>query len=328
MRRLLPLAAVLLAVVLTTGACTLQTVGAPTGDVTLNATFDDVQSLVAGHSVQVADVRIGTVTDVRLQGYRAKVTMSLQRRIPDGTTAKIAKTSILGENYVSLILPPGRGMTSGPFLPNGATIARTSVEPDIEQVTEKAGPLIDALSAQDVNAVLDAAANAFGGRGAELNKLIRDTTEITSTYDRSREDIATTIDNLARLGHDLAKGSPQLDALPVTLDRATTRLVHGRHHIKQTLVSLTDFARAGNKIFYPRHAARLRTLLTRLDAITNSMVRGKDDLKALIAQLQRWIDAPPITANGQLLIYVWLKGLITDTPAKTPSLLNLLEPPK
>ena len=50
-----------------TASCSLQTFGTPSGDMTLNATFDDVQSLVAGHSVQISDVRVGTVTGIRLR---------------------------------------------------------------------------------------------------------------------------------------------------------------------------------------------------------------------------------------------------------------------
>ncbi|GAA0412538.1 hypothetical protein Acor_16660 [Acrocarpospora corrugata] len=322
-----------LALVALATACSIQTVGAPTGDVTLNATFDDVQSLVAGHSVQIADVRIGSVTGIRLDGYRARVTMSLRRRIPAGTVAAVAKTSILGENYVELALPEGADLVTGPFLAQDATITRTSVEPDIEQVTEAAGPLIDALGAQDVNAVLEAASTAFAGKGGDVNRLIRQTAEVTATWAGARADIATTIDGLARLGRDLEKGSAELDRLPGTVERATERLAHGRRHIKKTIVSLTAFAKAGNLVFYPRHAERLRVLLTRLDAIAGTLLRGKDDLQAMIAELRRWIDTPPITANDQMLIYVWLRGLLNgrgdaaEAPEARNDLTLLLTPP-
>ncbi|SFJ05301.1 phospholipid/cholesterol/gamma-HCH transport system substrate-binding protein [Streptosporangium canum] len=321
-------------------ACTLQTAGAPTGGLTLTATFDDVQSLVAGHSVQISDVRVGSVTDIRLDGYRAKVTMSVEDgiRVPEGTGAVVAKTSILGENYVELTLPEGRDMTSGPFMRSGSTITRTSVEPDIEQVTERAGPLIDALGAQDVNAVLDAAATGLGGKGKDLNRLLRQITEVTTAYAESREDLARTIDGLAELGDDLAKGSEELDRLPGTLTDATARLNHGRKHVKKTLQELTALAREVNSTVYPRHAARLRTLLRELDAVSTSMVRGKEDLKVLISRVQRFIDLPPIVVNGQLLTFVWLKGLLLPKPDRSsdrprpPNSVDdfrlLLEPPR
>ncbi|NRQ33973.1 MCE family protein [Nonomuraea sp. NN258] len=334
-----------LALALAASSCSLQTLGATGGDLTLSATFDDVQSLVVGHSVQISDVRVGTVTDVRLDGYRAKVTMSIEsgHRIPEGSTATVAKTSVLGENYVQLAPPAGKDLATGPFLKDGATIAKTSVEPDIEQVTEKAGPLIEALGAQDVNAILDAAATGFGGKGDDVNLLIKRTAEVTDAYAAARRDLAVTIDALADLGDDLAKGTKELDRLPGTLAAATARINHGRKHVKKAIVALTKLAKEANLTVYPRHAARLRTLMRELNGITSSMLRGKDDLQALIAKIQKFIDAPPITVNGQVLIYVWLKGLllpknkgvIPNTPPKTgqgpPKLLDdfrlLWEPP-
>ncbi|SDI11916.1 MCE family protein [Nonomuraea jiangxiensis] len=309
MRARLP--AVLVALGLT-ASCSLQTLGATTGDLTLYATFDDVQSLVAGHSVQISDVRVGTVTDIRLRGYRARVTMSVQseHRVPRGSTATVAKTSVLGENYVLLTPPRGKDLATGPYLGNGATIAYTSVEPDIEQVTAKAGPLIEALGAQDVNAILDAASTAFAGRGDDVNKLIKQTAEVTDAYAAARQDLGTSIDALARLGDDLARGGSELDRLPGTLASATSRIAHGRQHVKRTIVALTALAKEANLTVYPRHAARLRTLLRELAAISTAMQRGREDLKALVVKLQKFIDTPPITVNGQVLIYLWLKGVL------------------
>lgn len=243
--------AALLALCALTNGCSLQTLGATGGDLTLNATFDDVQSLVAGHSVQVADVKVGTVSAITLDGYRAKVTMSLRRKVPRGTTATVAKTSVLGENYVALDPPPGKDLSTGPFLPEGATITDTTVEPDIEQVTEKAGPLIEAIGAQDVNGLLDAASTAFAGKGGDVNTLIRKTAEVTDTYAAVRTELGATIDALARLGRDLAKGDQELDKLPGTLAAATARIAHGRKHVKTAIIALTKLAKEANATVYP-----------------------------------------------------------------------------
>lgn len=311
-------------------SCSIQTLGATPGDLTLNATFDDVQSLVVGHSVQVSDVKVGTVTDIRLQGYRARVSMSIAsaHRVPEGTTATVAKTSVLGENYVQLTPPEGKDLSTGPFMADGATIVETSVEPDIEQVTEKAGPLIEAIGAQDVNAILDAASTAFAGKGGDVNKLIRQTAEVTDSYAAVRTELAATVDALAKLGGELAKGDKELDKLPGTLAAATARIAHGRKHVKRALVALTDLAKEANVTVYPRHAARLRTLMREIDGITSAMLRGKEDLKALVARMQAFIDAPPITVNGQVLIYVWLKGLLlNDNKGIIPNDIKVEPPP-
>ncbi|MFI9551811.1 MCE family protein [Nonomuraea endophytica] len=318
----------LLALAITT-SCSLQALGGTSGDLTIHATFDDVQSLVTGHSVQVSDVKVGSVTEIRLQGYQARVTMEIDgaHRVPQGTTATVAKTSVLGENYVALTPPPGKDLSTGPYLPAGATITDTSVEPDIEQVTEKAGPLIEAIGAQDVNGILDAASTAFAGKGGDVNKLIRQTAEVTDSYAAARTELAVTVDYLARLGDDLAKGEKELDKLPGTLAAATARIAHGRKHVKKAIVALTGLAKEANVTVYPRHAARLRTIMRQLDGVTDAMVRGKEDLKRLMARIQYFIDTPPITVNGQVLIYVWLKGLlVNDSRGVIPNDIKV-EPP-
>jgi len=155
------------AAVLLVSGCSYQTAGAPKGDLTLTATFDDVQQLVAGHSVQMADITVGTVTKVELVGYKARVTLSIEDdvKIPQGTRAEIKVTSLLGENYVELQMPPGRSMSTGPFLADGGVISNTGVQPSFEEVVGRAGPLIEALAGDDVATVVNAGATALDGNG-------------------------------------------------------------------------------------------------------------------------------------------------------------------
>src|SRR5256885_13780870 len=108
MKRLL--ASTTIVVTLTATGCSYQTMGSPKGHLTLTADFSDVQNLVVGHGVQISNVKVGTVTGVKLVGkgstYRTRVTMSIKNgiKIPQGTTAQLSITSILGENYVALQL--------------------------------------------------------------------------------------------------------------------------------------------------------------------------------------------------------------------------------
>ena len=102
-----PLAAMALLAVLAAG-CTLP--GRVEGPVEVTATFDDVGDLVAGHSVQVADVRVGSVVGIELtDDYRAHVTMSLRDglEVPADSEAILRTTSLLGEKFIELRAPEG-----------------------------------------------------------------------------------------------------------------------------------------------------------------------------------------------------------------------------
>lgn len=302
------------------GGCSLQTVGAPRGGMTLSATFDDVQSLVVGHSVQISDVRVGTVTAIGLSGYRARVTMSLKsdRRVPVGTTATIAKSSLLGENYVRLDLPPGRDMRTGPFLRSGAAIVQTSVQPDLEQVSEKVGPLIAALGGQDLATIADESATALDGKGRELNTLIKRAADVTDGYAAASADLGRALDSLGRLGDSLDKGRSDLGRLPGNVALATRRLQDERHRIKLSIQRLEQLARSVNAKVQQRHAKRLAVLLGRADQLLAAALRGRDDLKAIAANVLAFLRGPSVSSSGQALLFLWIRGYLPSS-GKAPA---------
>ncbi|WP_103937439.1 MCE family protein [Thermomonospora echinospora] len=315
MRTRPPLAAALaapLALALVTGGCSLQTIGAPRGDMVLTATFDDVQSLVVGHSVQISDIRVGTVTAIRLTGYRTKVTMALRddRRIPVGTTATIAKTSLLGENYVRLDPPRGRDLRTGPFLARGAAIGQTSVQPDLEQISQRLGPLLAALGGQDLATITRESATALGGQGRRLNTLIKRTADVSDSYAAASRDLGRALDDLARIGGSLRAGQEQIDRLPGNITLATERLQDDRAQLKRAVQQLLGLARSVNSRVQARHAERLATLLRRADALLAAAVRGGQDLKVLANAVLAFLRGPSVSHSGQALLFMWIKGFL------------------
>src|SRR3546814_17665088 len=113
--RLLSLALVL---ALAAVACDVQTASAPTGDLDLYATFDDVQDLARGHFVEMSDVPVGSVAGLELDGYRVRVQLDLEDdvEVPRGTRAVIRRTSLLGANFGELVVPGGVDPPAAPHL--------------------------------------------------------------------------------------------------------------------------------------------------------------------------------------------------------------------
>ncbi|MDX6741355.1 MCE family protein [Actinocorallia sp. A-T 12471] len=307
-----PLLAAVLAVSCT--ACSVQTLGAPKGGFEFEAEFTDVQALVVGHSVQISDVRVGTVTGIELSDdFKAHVTMELKSgtSLPQGVSAAIAKTSLLGENYVRIILPDGAVIGQGPSLPEGAVITETSVQPDLESISEKVGPVLAALGGQNLSQIVDAVATALKDKGPELNKLIKDISDVGDSYAGAAKDLQDTIDGLARLGSALEAKSGDLDALPGRIIVATDRIEADRKELKKAVQELVALGEQFNDKIETRHAARLKTLLTKLDRILKAMLRGKETLKALIKGLDTGLlAAPSLTYKSQGLMLVWLAGFV------------------
>jgi len=98
------------------------------------AYFDNIGGLTVKAPVTMAGVRIGRVSDIRIdrENYRAKVEMSIEKQfdnIPKDTSAAVMTQGLLGAQYVGL--EPGGDST---FLKNGDRILITQSAVVLEQM--------------------------------------------------------------------------------------------------------------------------------------------------------------------------------------------------
>ena len=305
----------LVVAVVVLGGCSMRTAGSPQGDLTLTARFDDVGELVVGHAVQIADVPVGTVTGVDLDGHRALVTMSIEDgvRIPVGTRAEVAKTSLLGENYVALQFPPGIDPTTAATLETGTEITDTGTAADFEQLTAQATEVLGALVADDLATIVDAGAEGIGDQGPQLAALLDQLQGVVGTYADQREDIATAIDGFAAMGSDLAAGSATIDESLVQLAQATSVLASDRERLVATVAALTRMATETNDAVLEPHAEELAALLERLGPIVAEVAAQRETLERFIAGQLLFITRHDDNhVNGQQTQYVWGAGTVSD----------------
>lgn len=311
MRRPVTIAVVaLVALIGVLAGCSIRTAGAPKGDRSLTATFDDAQNLVTGHSVQLSDVKVGTVTSVRLVGYRAKVTMSIRDgiNIPQGTAAEIAVTSLLGENFVRLTPPKGADLVKGPFLADGAQITQTSMQPQFEQVVEQAGPLIDALANNDVATVVDAGATALGGKGEQLNSMVAKSSNLLAVFAEQRRELGVAVDRLAKLGRSLEGGKDEFSEAPERLEKTTRLLVQNKDKVLHAIRELTRLARLLNDKVFEGRVLQLKRTLLELDPVLQTLGDNGARLTRLLAGVVAFEQkVPRATYDGHLLLYPILR---------------------
>lgn len=102
----------------------------------LQARFDHIDGLSVGGDVRIAGVKVGTVTDERIdpKSFSAIVTMTVRDEIqlPKDTAAEITSESLLGGKYISL--SPGGDDTN---LKPGQTITITQSSVSLEQLLGK-----------------------------------------------------------------------------------------------------------------------------------------------------------------------------------------------
>lgn len=308
MRRAVSVVLVAGAIAASSGGCSIEKAGAPSGDVSLVATFDDVQDLTPGHNVQASNVVVGSVQSIDLDGYRARVEISIvdDFRVPKGTAAVVRRTSLLGEYYVDLVLPARFDPDRGPFLDDGDTITDASTQPDVEQLAEQAAAIVGSLTADDLGSAIQAGAEGLGGRGAVLNQLVRDAGLVADALADQQGELAATVDSLGSLGRTLG---PDAEALAGTIDDLTTAsatVAGSRDRIVASLDALVQLATATNDTIIEPHAERLATLLKQLAPMLGTLAERGDVLVDLLVDLERFVHVFPSTVhNGTVLLLAW-----------------------
>jgi phospholipid/cholesterol/gamma-HCH transport system substrate-binding protein len=315
--------------------CSLQTTGALKGNLHLRAEFSDVQELVPGEEVDIADVQVGTVTSIRLDGYEALVTMAIKsdQKVPEGTTAVLSQTSLLGEQYIDLELPAHFDLRTGPWVQSGATLASSATE-GIEAFVGQASDVLGALDVGDLASALQALSQGLGGRGPELNEIIVQLAQVAHAVSGQTSDLATVVDGLGQLGASVAPSSQQLGGLVDQLASSTTVLAVDRQKLIGTLTQLTRLAGDLNREVLVPHLDQVETLIADLGPVLGSLVQSQTQVEGLITGLDHFVTTiQHATYQGQLLIFLWLDGLVDDHGNILPlpratSLSSLLAPPR
>ncbi len=304
--------ALLLATALNAGSCTLP--GRVEGPVEVTATFDDVGDLVSGHSVQVADVRVGSITGIELtESYQARVTMRIKDGLdlPADSEAVLRTTSLLGEKFVEL--RPPEEPAGGGILVDGSEIAKASEAPELEFVAEDLVNVLAGVATNDLSTLIETGAVGFGGRAAELGSLIDSLAVVSSTLADQTDDIVAIIDSLDQATATLAGGSSRVDQLLVNLADTTQLLSDNRELTLQTLRDLTRLASSQNEIVFQPFRDDLDRQIGQLDAILQVVAAQREEVGVLVDWLAEFtVKIPKGIPEDFAQVYGWFQPAFLD----------------
>jgi len=267
---------------------------------TVTIAFRDVLDLVPQSAVRVNDIAVGKVTDIKLEGWTALVTVKVNRdaRLPDNAIATIRQTSLLGEKFVSLA-PPTDGAIG--TLGNGDEIPleRSSRNPEIEEVLGAASLLFNGGGLEKTNTIVRELNNALGGNEPEVKELLTTTSTFITQLDNNKEALLTALEKVNRLA---ITTNGQTDAITGALDELpeALRVVNDQ---RDELVGLLES-------------------LDRLGDVATGVIRESKadtvaDLKALVPTLTNLQKAGDDLATGTqaLLTFPFTDGFVGNTVA-------------
>jgi phospholipid/cholesterol/gamma-HCH transport system substrate-binding protein len=151
-------------------------------------------------NVTYRGTQIGKVTSVEPTEKGARATMSIDSRykIPADASANVHSVSAIGEQYLDLVSTGNPGQ----YLSEGQTITKSSVPSEVGPALDAANRGLAVLPKEKIDALLNETAQAVGGLGPALQRLVDSTTNIAQGFQ----------DNLPQLNDIIAHSAPILDS--------------------------------------------------------------------------------------------------------------------
>ncbi|MEY2423948.1 MAG: phospholipid/cholesterol/gamma-HCH transport system substrate-binding protein [Acidimicrobiaceae bacterium] len=300
-----------------TGGCSLP--GSKKGPLTITATFNDIGDLVENHAVQVADVRVGSISKIELTAdFKAKVTMSIEDvHLPADAVAELRQTSLLGEKFVSLrACDPSPAHLDTGCQAGTATlgqkdhtdipVTRTTEAPELEFVADQAIRLLGGVAANDLATLVQTGSVGFAGRGEELRGLIDDLAVVSSGLADQTANIQAIIDGLDQATSALAADSQGLDQLLVNLTNTTTVLANNRQQLIDTLQALTRLVQAQNDLVFDPYVQQVDLQIKQVDAILGKVTEGRQEVALLLDWINNFVYKVPQGIPHQFAqVYAW-----------------------
>jgi phospholipid/cholesterol/gamma-HCH transport system substrate-binding protein len=214
------------------------------GSFVITAQMPDVNNIQPNSRVRVADVTVGTVTNIERQDWHALVTMRLDGdvNLPENATAKIGLTSLLGSLHIELA-PPADAPAQG-RLHNGSVIPLSHglAYPSTEQTLAALSMVLNGGGLGQVQDITEAFSTAFRGREQDLRSLIGELDKFTANLNDQTGDIIAATEQLNTLAEKFAAKQPVLDHALATIPDALAVLNKERSNLVEAADKLSKFS--------------------------------------------------------------------------------------
>jgi len=220
------------------------TEGKEPGSYTIQAQMPDVNNIQPNSRVRVADVTVGHVSKIELQGHHALVSMKLNPdvNLPENATVKIGTTTIFGSLHIELAAPPdepaqGR-LHQGSLIP----LSRAGAFPTPEQTLASLSLVLNGGGVGQLGDITEALSTGFRGREDDVRSLIQQSETFIATLNDQSSDIIAATENLNELVGKFAAQQPVLDRAVTTIPNALEALNNQRGNLVDAADQLGKFS--------------------------------------------------------------------------------------
>ena len=239
--------------------------------------FADVLDLVPQSAVKVDDVTVGSVRSVEVDGFTARVVVSVNGDVvlPANSTASLRQTSLLGEKFVSFDPPPAseaRGRLRG-----GETIGldRTTRSAEIEEVLSALSLVLNGGSLEQLQVINTELTAALKGREDKVKDLLDQLNVFVGGLDAQKAQIVRALDSLDRLGTRLVDERETIATALEDIPAGVEVLTEQREDLTRVLTSLDELSDVAVRVIRASQANTVADLKALEPILTQLSAAGK-----------------------------------------------------
>ena len=227
------------------------TQGGGEGSYSVELEMPNVTTIDQNSPVKVDDVTVGSVTDIELDGWHAKVRVSLNKDVvlPANVTAMIGQTSLLGSNHVELaapmppVAPEGR-LKGGDVIP----LDRAGAYPTTEQALSSLSVVLNGGGLGQIQDIATELNAALKGRESSVRSLFTQLNTLLGGLDNQKLDIVHAMEGLNRLSSQVAQQNTVLAGAINGIEPALEVLNRQRGDLTNALTSLGQLGDVATKV--------------------------------------------------------------------------------
>jgi phospholipid/cholesterol/gamma-HCH transport system substrate-binding protein len=248
---------------------------------TITAYFTSATAIYPGDQVRVAGVKVGTIESIDAQGTKAKLVLSVDRKVPIPANAEavIVSQNLVGARYVQLTPPYD---DKGPTMADGAVIGldRTAVPVEWDEIKTQLmrlatdlGPASEGQTTS-VGRFIDTAANALDGNGEKLRDAIAQLSGVSKVLADGSGNIVDIIKNLQTFVTALRDSNTQIVQFQNRLASLSSVVDGSRSDIDGALTNLSS-AVVDVQRFIAGTRNQTAEQLQRLSSVTKNLADNK-----------------------------------------------------
>jgi phospholipid/cholesterol/gamma-HCH transport system substrate-binding protein len=260
------------------------------------ALFAEAGGLTAGNDVRMSGMKIGSVSEVSLQGGKVLVTFAVDGKVRLGSdsTAHIRTGTLLGQRVLT-VESAGKGtLHSSDVIPVSRTSSPYSLTEAVSDLTTNTA----GTDTESINASLDTLSATIDEIAPQLGPTFDGLTRLSRSLNSRNDTLRELLKSAGQVSGVLAQRSQQLNTLILNANDLVGVLNDRREAIVDLLASISAVARELSGLVADNEKA-LAPALERLNSVTAMLEKNRDNIgKALPGLAKYEVTQGETVANG------------------------------